>query len=87
MRMSSYYNYRNYLLHFNTYIWTMTHKEEAQELFDRFYAISGNHPAAKKSALICVDEMMGVVPKNIDTMFYMKILSELQILKQEIKKL
>jgi len=42
---------------------------------------------AKQCALICVDEMMKIIPPNIDPMVYMPILSELQQVKQEIEKL
>ena len=39
----------------------MTPKEKAKYLFDMFYNISGNHPAAKKSCRICVDEITKVI--------------------------
>ena len=44
----------------------MTPKEKAKDLFDMFYNISGNHPAAKKSCRICVDEITLNTIKNIN---------------------
>lgn len=75
-------------------------KDKAKELVKkfRFYQphnlriamtanIESRQYAAKESAKLCVDEMMGVIPKDIDPLTYMKILSELQQVKQEIQKL
>lgn len=59
----------------------MTHQKEAKALFDRFYAISGNHPGAKKSALICVDEIYNWLEDGKAEEGYLK----LEKVKQEIK--
>jgi len=75
----------------------MKAKEKAKELVDSFYFKIASYPeksicyfeynTAKQCALICVDEMMQVIPANINPIVYMPLLSNLQEIKQEINKL
>ena len=63
----------------------MTPKEKAKYLFDMFYNISGNHPAAKKSCRICVDEMQKWIRTVSDRRYYVEDYNHWQEVKQEIE--
>jgi len=71
----------------------MKAKQKAKELVNRFnnkidlIKNGEERQAAKRCALICVGEMMQVIPTNINPIVYMPLLSNLQEIKQEIEKL
>lgn len=70
-------------------------KKYADELFNKFRVGPGtphlweitDKKISKHFALVCIDEMMEVIPKNTNSLTYMTILSKLQQAKQEIEKL
>ena len=63
----------------------MTPKEKAKYLFDMFYNISGNHPAAKKSCRICVDEFKIYLRNKPNSEAYTTDYNYWQEVKQEIE--
>ena len=71
----------------------MKAKEKAKELYNKYFKFCNelshdkNKTLAKLMAITCVDEMMQVIPANINPIVYMPLLSNLQEIKQEIEKL
>ena len=60
-------------------------KDKAKEIYDYFYAISGNHPAAKKSSLYLVNEMINRLQAVCDLLMLKEEMTFWKGVKKELK--
>lgn len=65
----------------------MTPKEKAENLFNRYYAITGPFTEAKQCAVIAVDEVIDILSLLPYGMEYLSHIDYWEEVKEEIEKL